>query len=161
MDQSMLLWILAGALIVTGFAGLVIPALPGIVLVFAGLLLAAWAENFEFIGPATIAVLSVLTIVAYLADFAAGALGAKKFGAGGYAVSGAAIGALGGMLFGVPGIIIGPFLGAVAGELMVRKDLRAAGLAGLGTWIGLAIGAAFKVAIAFAMLGIFVIVRFL
>ncbi|ABL65749.1 DUF456 domain-containing protein [Chlorobium phaeobacteroides] len=161
MDQSMLLWILAGALIVAGFAGLVIPALPGIVLVFAGLIIAAWAENFVFVGPVTIAVLSVLTIVAYLADFAAGALGAKKFSAGGYAAGGAAIGALGGMLFGIPGIIIGPFLGAVAGELMVRRDLRAAGLAGLGTWIGLAVGAAVKVAIAFAMLGIFLLVRFL
>lgn len=157
----MLLRIIAAVLLVTGYAGLIIPALPGIVLIFAGFAVAAWAENFAYVGWGTLSVLGLLTGLAYLLDAVAGLVGAKRFGAGRSGLVGAAAGTFAGMFFGIPGLVAGPFLGAVAGELLARKDFRSAGLAGLGAWLGLAAGAAVKIAIAFAMAGVFVFVRFL
>jgi uncharacterized protein YqgC (DUF456 family) len=59
------------------------------------------------------------------------------------------------LFFGLPGIILGPFAGAVIGELTVKQDLRQAGKAGVAAWIGFAIGTAVKVGMAFLMIGIF------
>ncbi len=109
-------WIIAGSLVVIGIAGTVLPALPGIVLVFFGLALAAWIDDFQRVGGVTIAILGVFTLLAYLIEFAATSFGAKKFGASYKAVAGAAIGTLAGMFFGIPGLIAGPFVGAVLGE---------------------------------------------
>ena len=160
MDAEILLLLLAGVLVLAGLAGLIFPALPGAPVLFAGLALAAWAEDFQYVSVWTVAVLGVLAIIIWLADFAAGAMGARKFGASRRAVSGAAIGALIGIFFGLPGIILGPFVGAVIGELTVLPDLRAASRAGLGATLGLALGVAVKMAIAFTMLGIFILARF-
>ncbi len=95
MEPSTLLWILAAILVLAGFAGLVLPALPGPPLIFLGLLAAAWAEDFQYVGFWMLAVLAVLTLVAYFVDFAATAFGAKRFGATPRAAIGAAIGTLG------------------------------------------------------------------
>jgi uncharacterized protein YqgC (DUF456 family) len=111
------------------------------------------------VGAFTIAVLTILAILAYGIDFIAGALGAKHFGAGRQAVIGAAAGAVIGIFFGIIGIIVGPFIGAVVGELSVHNNLRAAGRAGVGTWLGMLIGTAAKAAIGFSMVGIFLIAR--
>jgi hypothetical protein len=157
--MATILWISAILLIAAGLAGLVLPALPGAPLLFVGLVCAAWAEQFAYVGWGTLAVLGILCGLAYLVDFAAGAFGAKRFGASGRAVLGAGIGTLAGLLFGIFGVIIGPFAGAVAGELTVHRDLKRAGRAGVGATLGLALGAAAKIALAFAMLGIFLAVR--
>jgi uncharacterized protein YqgC (DUF456 family) len=151
-----LLWIAAIALIVTGFVGIVMPALPGTILIFAGLLLAAWADHFARVGVWTIAVIGVLAAASYAVDFVAAALGAKTLGASRRAMIGAALGTLGGLVFGLPGIIVGPFVGAVLGELTLHRDWKRAGRAGLSAWIGFAIGTAVKVGLAFVMIGIFV-----
>ena len=156
-----ILWILAVVLVTAGVAGLVLPVIPGPPMIFAGLVMAAWAEGFVHVGGVTIAVLAVLAIIAAAVDFLAGAFGAKRFGASQRAMIGAAAGAFVGLFFGIPGIIAGPFIGAVVGELSVRKNLRSAGLAGIGAWLGLVIGAAAKVAFGFTMIGIFLLVRFL
>ncbi len=159
MAVSLLLWVLAVALVVTGIAGLVLPAMPGAPLLFAGLVVAAWAEDFAFVGWGTLAVLAVLALLTYVVDFAATAFGAKRFGASKRAVLGAVIGSIIGLFFGLPGVVIGPFAGAVIGELSVRRDLEAATRAGIGATIGLALGAAAKLALAFSMLGVFAIAR--
>jgi uncharacterized protein YqgC (DUF456 family) len=57
----------------------------------------------------------------------------------------------------LPGIIIGPFVGAVIGELTVHRDFAKVGKAGLAAWIGFLIGMAVKVGIAFLMIGIFLL----
>ncbi|MDC4202937.1 MAG: DUF456 family protein [Candidatus Manganitrophus sp.] len=155
-----LLWILAVVLIVLGLAGLVLPALPGAPLLFVGLLLAAWAEDFVYVGGWTLAALGGMAVLTYLVDFAATAFGAKRFGASRRAMAGAAIGALVGLFFGLPGVLLGPFVGAVIGELTERRDLAAAGRAGVGASLGLALGAAAKLALGFAMVGIFLVARF-
>ncbi|MGH8729183.1 MAG: DUF456 domain-containing protein [Burkholderiales bacterium] len=155
-DFAILWWILAGLLVAVGIAGTVLPALPGVVLVFFGLTLGAWIGGFQEVGVGTIVVLAVLTLLAYLIDFLAGGLGAKKYGASGRAFFGAAIGAVAGIFFGIPGLIFGPFVGAVIGEYSARPDLYQAGRAGYGAWVGLLLGTAAKLALTFLMVGIFI-----
>lgn len=157
----MLLWLLAALLIVVGFAGLILPAVPGIPLVFAGLVLLAWAENFAFVGWITLAALGVLALLSYGVDLLATALGAKRFGASPRAVAGAAIGVVAGLFFGLPGIVLGPFVGAVIGEFSRQASARAAVQAGVGAMLGLLFGALLKIALAFTMVGVFVLDRLL
>lgn len=152
-------WSLAVLLVLSGIAGLIIPALPGSPLLFAGLVCAAWAEDFAYVGWLTLILLGGLAILAWLADFIAGAYGAKRFGASKRAMLGAAIGALFGLFFGIPGLLLGPFLGAVIGELTARADLQAASRAGIGAFLGLVLGTAAKMALGFAMIGTFLAVR--
>jgi uncharacterized protein len=154
--MTLLIWTAAVILVVVGLIGVVLPALPGTVLIFAGLLLAAWADGFARVSIPTIVVIGIIGAASYGVDFAAAALGAKKLGASKRAMAGAAIGTVLGLFLGLPGLIIGPFVGAVLGELSVERDWKKAGRAGLAAWIGFAIGTAVKVGIAFAMLGIFV-----
>jgi len=153
------LWTLAIILMVVGIAGLALPALPGAPLLFCGLVVAAWAENFAFAGTGTIVTLGILALLTYPVDILAGALGAKKFGASKRAMAGAAIGAVIGIFFGIPGILLGPFIGALVGELTEQRQLRAAGLSGIGATFGFLLGAAAKFAIAFTMLGLFLVMR--
>ena len=159
MYLDILLWLLAIILICGGLVGLVFPALPGAPVLYAGLFVAAWAEDFAYVGAKTLIVLAIMTIFTYVFDFLAGALGAKRFGASRRAVIGATLGAIVGIFFGIPGILLGPFIGAVLGEISNRPDLKTAGMAGIGATLGLALGVAAKLTMAFAMLGIFVIVR--
>lgn len=158
---QILLWLLAVLLIVLGFAGLVLPVMPGIPLVFAGLVLLAWAENFAYVGWMTLTMLGLLALVSYGVDFLASALGAKKFGASPRAVAGAALGALAGLFFGLVGIVLGPFVGAVIGEFSRKSSVRAAAHVGVGATLGLLFGALLKIALAFAMIGVFVLDRLL
>lgn len=160
MDTTLLLWILAALLVLAGFAGLMLPALPGAPLLFAGLVVAAWVEDFAYIGTGTIIVLTVLAALISAVDFVAGALGAKRFGASPRAVTGALIGGVVGLFFGLPGVLLGPFAGAVIGELSVRSDLNAATRAGFGAALGLLVAAVAKIALAFTMIGVFLVVRF-
>jgi len=158
--MTVLTWIIAILLVAAGLAGLVLPALPGPLLLFAGLLLAAWAEQFVYVGTWTLVVLAVMAALALLADFVAGAFGAKRYGASPRSVAGAALGAVVGIFFGLPGLLLGPFIGALLGELSARRDLAAAGRAGWGATIGLVLGIAAKLALGFAMVGLFLVVRF-
>ena len=156
---TILLWVAAALLIAGGIAGLVLPVLPGAPLLFGGILLAAWAEDFAYIGKGALIAVGVLAALAILADFVAGAFGARRYGASSRAVLGATIGAVVGLFFGFVGVLVGPFIGAVVGELTVRRDLEAAGRAGVGATIGLALGTAAKLALGFAMIGIAVVMR--
>jgi uncharacterized protein YqgC (DUF456 family) len=164
MDPSIVstaaLWILAGLLVATGIAGLALPALPGAPLLFCGLVVAAWAEDFNYVGTGSIITLAVLALLTYPVDILAGALGARKFGASRQAMIGAGIGALAGLFFGVAGIVLGPFVGALVGELTQQRHMQKAGMAGIGATLGLLLGAIAKLAIAFTMIGLFLLMRF-
>lgn len=158
LDMHTLWYLAAGALILIGLAGTILPALPGLPVVFAGMLLAAWVDDFTRISVWTIVLLAVLTAVSVLTDIASTALGAKRVGAGKAAMFGAALGTLvGGIFFSLPGLILGPFVGAVAAEMARGREFRDASRIGMGAWVGLALGTALKAALAFAMLGIFVL----
>lgn len=145
--------------VVAGLAGTVVPALPGVPLVFAGLFVVAWIDGFDTVGWGTLGVLALLTLVALVVDFVAGAAGARYAGAGARAFWGATVGAVVGLFFGIPGMLLGPFLGAVLGELSGGSSLRHSGRAGVGAWLGIVIATALKLAIAFLMIGL-VVFRF-
>lgn len=151
-----MLWLAAVALIVAGVIGIVMPALPGTILIFAGVLLAAWADHFTRVSGWTVAAIGVLAVASYAVDFMAAALGAKTLGASRRAMIGAGLGTVAGLFFGIAGIIIGPFIGAVIGELTLHTDWRRAGRAGASAWLGFVIGMAVKVSLAFVMIGIFI-----
>lgn len=160
METALLLWVLSASLIMTGLVGLVLPMLPGAPLLFLGLVLGAWADDFRFVGYGPLAVLAGLTVLTYIVDVLAGMLGARRFGASKRAMLGAAVGTVIGLFFGLPGIIAGPFLGAVIGELSSKRSLSEAGYAGLGTTLGMLVGSLVKLGIGLAMVGIFIWLRF-
>ncbi|MDQ5888489.1 MAG: uncharacterized protein QG660_54 [Pseudomonadota bacterium] len=160
MELTTLWWLLAILLILVGFAGNILPLLPGTPLMLIGMLLAAWLDDFNRIGAFSIGVLVVLAILSQLADFLAGTLGAQRAGASKQALWGATIGSLAGIFAGLPGMLLGPFVGAAIGELIAEQDLLKAGKVGLATWIGLVLGMAAKIAIGFTMLGVFVLAYF-
>jgi uncharacterized protein YqgC (DUF456 family) len=151
------LFFLGLALVLAGLVGTILPALPGTPLVFAGLLVTAWAEGFEKVGWVTLTVLGVLTLASFGIDLAAASLGAKRLGASWQATVGATVGTLVGLFLSLPGLILGPFVGAAAGEYLARRSLRQAGRIGLATWLGLVLGVAAKLALTFTMIGIFVL----
>ena len=150
-----LFFILSAVLILVGMAGAVVPLLPGVPLVFGGMLLAAWADHFQHIGAFTLTLLGVLAALALLVDFVAGLLGAKRVGASTRALWGASLGAIVGIFFGLPGLLLGPFAGAVAGELSAGREPHQAARVGIGTWLGLLFGTLAKLALCFTMLGVF------
>ncbi len=84
-----LLWVLCVALIAVGLAGTVLPLLPGTVLVWAGIVLGAWIDDFARVGSTTVVVVSVLAVLAWVLDYVAGLMGAQKAGASKQALLGA------------------------------------------------------------------------
>jgi uncharacterized protein len=158
MEKEIALWILSVLLVIIGLAGIVLPAIPGTILVFLGLLLAAGIDSFERVGWLTLLFLGFLTALSFLIDYAGSAYGAKRYGASRQAIIGSIIGLTFGIFLGFPGIIFGPFIGAAIGEFLANQDLLRAGRAGLGTWLGLVLAVAGKIAIGFTMIGTFVIV---
>jgi uncharacterized protein YqgC (DUF456 family) len=159
MDGSagLLLWILAVGLVAVGIVGTVVPGLPGAILVFGGLALAAWIDGFARVGVLTLAGLAALAVAAYALDFVATAIGVRRFGTSWWGVLGALLGSLGGLAFGLVGLVLGPFLGAFLLELLARRDLRQAGRAGLGAWLGLVLGTAGRLGLVWAMIAVFVV----
>ena len=153
--MEILLWLLVVVLVVAGIAGVIFPALPGTPMVFGGLLLAAWIGHFEKVGWATLTILGLLTVLSIGVDIFATALGAKRVGASGKAIAGATVGAVVGIFFGIPGLFLGPFIGAAVGEFLAHPDWVKAGKVGIGTWVGLLLGVAMKLALVITMLGVF------
>lgn len=153
-----LLWYgLAGLLILVGIAGTVLPALPGLPLAFGGMLLAAWVDDFNYIGPGMLLLLAFLTALALIVDFVASLLGAKRLGASKRAMLGAAGGTVVGIFFGIPGLLLGPFIGGLLGELSAGSTVRRSAHIGLGAWLGFVVGSVLKITLAFTMLGLFLL----
>lgn len=166
MQTQSLYYVLAAVLVVIGLLGTVLPALPGLPLVFGGMLLAAWVDDFEKISIFTIVVLGLLTLLSVVVDFWASAAGAKRVGASRLAVIGAVVGTIGGLFFGLIGVFVGPFIGALAGELLHRRsvhhgDIGDAAKIGFGTWMGIILGTVLKLALAFMMIGLFALAWFI
>ncbi len=152
-----LLWILCVLLIVAGLAGTVLPALPGPVLVAAGIVLGAWIDDFSRVGAWAVSAVLVLMVLAWVLDHVAGLLGAQRAGASRQALVGATLGTVVGLFMGLVGVLFMPFVGAVAGEWLARRDQVAAVKVGVGTWIGIMAGILAKVVLSLVMVGIFVL----
>ena len=160
MDLHALWYVLAALMVIVGLAGTILPALPGLPLVFGGMLVAAWADGFSNVPVWVLVLLGILTLLSLAIDFWATALGAKRVGASRKAIIGAMLGTLGGLFLGPIGLLAGPFAGALAGELLHRRsvlhsDVGHAARIGFGTWMGIVFGTVLKLGLAFAMLGLF------
>jgi len=127
-------WLIAILLVIIGFVGLFLPILPGIVFIFAGLLLAAWIDQFTLVSQTTMVIIGVFVLIAWAIDFFASYFTAKKAKASKLALIGTLIGALVGILGGVIGLIIGPIIGAAIGEFISRRN------SGDATRVGIAAG---------------------
>lgn len=156
-------WFAAVLMIAVGIAGTVLPALPGVVLVFGGIALGAWIDDFARVSGWTLALIGALAALAWATDFVASLLGAKKVGASREALIGAALGTVAGVFTGLIGLLFMPLAGAAAGEAWAqRKRLHRreaqgqVAKVGVATWIGLLVGTAVKLALVFMMVGVFV-----
>ncbi|MGE0803705.1 MAG: DUF456 domain-containing protein [Lautropia sp.] len=154
--MTIALWLVVILLIVAGVAGTILPALPGTVLVLAGIVVGAWIDDFAKVGGASLALVAVLAVAAWIVEYAAGAIGARRAGASKEAIAGALIGTVLGIVTGLWGLIFMPLLGAFAGQYLVDRDLIRARNVGVATWIGMVIGTVAKIALTFLMIGIFV-----
>jgi uncharacterized protein YqgC (DUF456 family) len=151
-----LLWLASAGLIAAGLAGTVLPVLPGTLLVLGGIFLGAWIDDFTRVGWGILTVVTALAVMAWVLDYVAGLLGAKRAGASGLALVGAAVGTVIGLFMGFVGVLFMPLVGATIGDLIARRDQRAALRVGVATWLGIMAGLIAKVVIAFMMIGIFV-----
>ena len=149
------LFSLAVLLILIGLAGAVIPMLPGIPIIFGGIWLAAGVDHYRHVGSGWLIGIGIIAAVGLLLDLTAAALGAKRVGASGRAVAGALIGTVIGLFFGVPGLVFGPFVGALIGELIAGRDLRRSAHVGIATWAGLIFGTLMKLAASIMMVVLF------
>jgi uncharacterized protein YqgC (DUF456 family) len=150
------LWIVAVLLILVGVAGTVLPALPGVPLIFGGVLLAAWIGDFQRISVFTVVVMAVLAVIGIVIDYVAAAISAKRAGASKQGIIGAAIGTVAGIFTGLWGLLFMPLAGAAIGEFFAHNVACRAGKVGAATWFGLLVGTAIKLAIAFTMIGVFI-----
>jgi len=153
------LWtVLAIVLMIVGLIGTVVPALPGIVMIFLGVLVHAWGTGFRIVSGSFVLWMLGLTIVALVADYLTGTVLARRAGASRAGMWGAFIGGIAGtLLFGLVGLILGPLLGAFAGELIGGKAAAQAAEVGwaavIGTWIGMLV----KIGVGLLMVTLWVI----
>jgi uncharacterized protein YqgC (DUF456 family) len=155
------LYVIGILLILTGLAGLLLPALPGAPVIFAGILAVAWAGDFTRIGVPGLVVAGVLAAFISVVDFASQTLGARRFGASYWGMLGAVAGLIAGLPAGFPGIVLGPLAGAVLLEYLKEPDFQRAGRIGFGTLIGFVLGTALKYALALFLLGTMILLYFL
>ena len=145
------------ARMLAGLAGNVLPGLPGTPLVMLGAILHRLYFGQNSVSNLVLLILAVLTAAAIAFDYLASAIGAKRFGATWRGALGAAVGALVGLFFGIPGIILGPFIGATLLEMGGGQQIKPAAKAGAGAMVGLLIGAVGKLSLSATMIGLFVI----
>jgi uncharacterized protein YqgC (DUF456 family) len=149
------LYVLAAALMIGGLAGNILPALPGIPMIFGGIWLAAAVDQYRHLGLWWLVAIGVLGTLGVIVDFVAGTLGAKRVGASRLALTGAALGTLIGMFLGIAGLLLGPFIGAVLGELASGTSVLRSAHVGAATWLGLLFGTLVKLVLSFLMIGLF------
>jgi uncharacterized protein YqgC (DUF456 family) len=150
-------WLIAIVLMAVGLLGTVLPLIPGAIIILAAAILHQVMLPEKSLGWWNIAGLIALTLVSYALEFGAGYFGAKRFGATRWGTFGAVVGTIAGLFFSFPGLLIGPVIGAVAGELIAGKRLVSAGRAGWGTVLGNLAGMVAKLVIALAMISWFLL----
>lgn len=154
-------WTLSFLLMLSGLIGVIVPFIPGAVLIFLGALLHRLGLGAEAsVSWWTLGGLLLLTLIAYALEFFAGSIGAKYFGATRWGIIGGLVGGIVGIFFGLPGLIVGPLAGVMIGELYGGRHLRDATRSTWGTLLGGAAGLVAKLAISFAMIAWFAIALF-
>ena len=147
-----LLIVLAGALMLIGLVGCIIPIIPGPPISFVGLLVLEATNSVDFSGEFLI-LMFVLAAAVTVLDYIIPIWGTKKFGGTRAGVIGSTIGLIVGLIFFPPlGIIIGPFAGAVIGEMIRNDDFNKALKSGLGSFIGFLLGTGLKLIVSSVMM---------
>jgi uncharacterized protein YqgC (DUF456 family) len=149
-------WLIVGVLLVGGLAGTIVPFLPGTPLIVAGALVHAVAYDWRPITPLRLGVLAALAVLGFALSHAAGALGARRAGGSRWAVAGAIAGGVVGLFLGIPGLLLGPPIGAIAGEMLRGGGVRTSVRTGLAACAGMLAGAVANFAIGVTMIGLFV-----
>lgn len=144
--MDIVLIIFAFLCILVGFAGSILPALPGPPLSYVGMLLLHFTDTVQF-STKQLVVWAVIVVVVQILDFVIPSIGTKKFGGSSYGVWGCNIGVIVGLFASPIGIILGPFLGAVIGEYIKTKDLNISLKAGFGAFLGFISGTLIKIGI--------------
>ena len=143
--------VLAGILIILGVVGCFLPVLPGPPLSFAGILLLHFSSHAQFSTTFLIVVGTVALVVSVL-DYLVPVLGAKRFGGSRLGIIGCIVGLVAGIFIFPPiGILIGPFIGAIAGELINGDDLQQAVKSGFGSLVGYLLGTGVKLAVSLTL----------
>ena len=143
-------------MVLIGFFGSFLPVLPGAPVIFGGYLLWGIASGWADYSVTTVIIVGIVAALLFASDYYAGAIGAKKYGASKWAVLFAVAGGIFGLIFlSVPGLIIGPLVGAVAGELLIGKSRQEALRAGWGTFLGIVLGNLLKFAAATVLAALF------
>jgi uncharacterized protein YqgC (DUF456 family) len=146
--MEILLVILSIILLVGGIAGCILPILPGVPLAYAGVLLMHWTDKVHF-STTQLVVWLVIVIVLQILDYISPILGSKYGGGTSHGNRGCMAGTILGLFFMPWGIILGPFLGAVVGEMLGGSDLPHAVRAGVGSLIGFMLGTLLKIFVCF------------
>ncbi len=173
-------WGVVVLMIGAGLAGTVLPALPGTVLILAGIVLGAWIDGFARVGSFTLVLVSALAVLAWVLEYVASLLGARKAGASRWALLGATLGTVAGLLMGLVGVLFMPLVGAAVGEFWAQRQMRRKAVAGSGAapgaagtalqqdlqkalhvgvfaWLGMLAGLLAKVVLGCTMVGVFVV----
>jgi uncharacterized protein YqgC (DUF456 family) len=173
-DPTWLAWAGVIVMVIAGIAGTVLPALPGTVMVFAGIVWGAWLDAFTRVPVWVVVVCAVLAALALATDYVAAAMGAKRVRASGWAIAGAAVGTVLGIFTGFVGLLFMPLAGAMLGEWWALRGQRSLAVSptdhaadgkralevGVATWLGMMIGTAVKLALTFVMVGAFAFAYF-
>ena len=154
MAPTIFLYVMGILLVLVGLVGLVVPVLPGAPLMFLGILAVAWADGFARIGTAGLVITGAIAGLILIADYVAGAVGARAFGSSWWGLLGAFLGMIVGFPMGLPGLIFGPIVGAIVLEYFKDPDFKRAGKVGVGTLVGFILGTAVKYALAFVLIGV-------
>ena len=153
--MEILLNVAAAALISLGLAGAIVPAVPGIPLIFGGIWLIAGVDHYHHLGLWWLIGIAAVGAIGLTIDLLAGALGVKRVGASKQAVSGALVGTVIGLFFGLPGLLLGPFVGAVLGELAAGSSVLRSTNVGVSAWFGLIFGTIIKLVSSLMMVALF------
>lgn len=146
----------AAILFILGLVGTILPLLPGSPLILAGMVLYGAIASFEKLSTEFFIVQAIALGLTFAIDYAGTAIGAKKYGGSSAAALGAAIGLLvGPFVLSLPGIVIGPFAGALAAEALRGRDFRSAARAAFGTLVGLVGSTILKLVIEIGMIAWF------
>jgi len=151
---TIILAIISTILVLVGLVGTILPFIPGVPIAWLGLFIFAIGTGFKRISLITAIVFFIAMLLTFAVDFFAPMLGAKKNKASIWGIVGASIGALLGVItLGLWGIIVGPFLGALLGEIISGREHGQALKIAFGTLIGVIVGNLLKIIVVLTMLG--------
>ena len=153
--MDILLYLIAAVLIAVGLVGTIVPSLPGIPLIFGGIWLIAAVDRYHHLGLWWLLGIAVVGAIGLTLDLLAGALGANRVGASKQAVWGALAGTAIGLFFGLPGLLLGPFVGAALGELAAGNSILRSTNVGMSAWFGMIFGTIIKLVSSLMMVTLF------